>query len=114
MKLGDGVRRDHAAAAEQFRRGCRAETWDPEACREWGTYNLDGKVVPLNEEEGRLDIERACYAGDHLGCRLLSDHLKRSNLAEAVIASERGCSLGDAPSCTRAERLRYRLSLQKQ
>ena len=75
---------------------------------------LEGKVVPKDEAQGRLDVERACYAGDHLGCRLLSDHLRRSNLAEALIASERGCSLGDAPSCTRAERLHYRLSLQKQ
>jgi TPR repeat protein len=109
LLVGDGVKRDLAAAAGWFEKGCRARDWDPESCREWGRAQIDGRVAPLEPLQGRVDLERACYAGDHVGCRYLADLLRKSAIEEALIAAERGCDLGDAQSCTKAERLRYRM-----
>ncbi len=110
-KGAGGLSRDQAKAGAWYARACpMADDFDPEGCRELGWMQIKGKGVPENPTEGHERLERACFKNDHEGCRYLADvELDRDHLAEALVAAQRGCDLGDTPSCRRLDKVKFKM-----
>lgn len=104
----DGATRDRVKAYAYYRQGCRPP-FDPEACRELGHAQVKGKLVPRDRESGIRNLDRACYANEPVACRYLAQAQLDGDEAEALMAAERGCDLGDLGACRVAERVRFRL-----
>ena len=69
-----------------------------------------GKNVPKDPAMGHERLERACFRNDHLACRWLSEvERTEGRWAEALVAAQRGCDLGDAASCRKLERLHAKM-----
>lgn len=106
----DGAPRDPVKAAEWFTAGCGAATSDPEACREVGLALLRGKEVLADPLGARDALEKACWAGDGLGCRHLSVLLlDQGDAAGGLVSAERGCDLGDRTACKVATKAHARM-----
>jgi uncharacterized protein len=115
-KGASGLRRDVDAAASWFEKACPMDdSGDPEGCRELGAMQIKGKGTPQNVEQGQMRLERACFQNDHLGCRYLADvEIKAKHWAEATVAAQRGCDLGDEASCRAIEKVQFKLVLSQQ
>ncbi|MEQ1504055.1 MAG: tetratricopeptide repeat protein [Myxococcota bacterium] len=107
----DGAKKDADAAIGWFERGCATKPTDPESCRElgWARYRGARDDQAVDAAAGLLDD--ACYRNDTIACRYLARvERARGRTAEALMASERACDLGDEPACRLADVLRYRMS----
>ena len=105
----DGAPKDPIVAYEWYRTGCTTP-FDPEACRVYGEAQIKGRSVPKDVEAGLSNLDRACYMNDVEGCRALAIALESMDrLAEALMAGQRGCDLGDRTACMVAGRVTARL-----
>ena len=113
-KGASGLKRDLETAASWFERSCPAVgDGDPEGCREIGRMMVKGKGRAEDIDGGKVRLERACFQNDHLGCRYLAEvELALDHLPEAMVASQRGCDLGDTASCRKQERVQFKLMTQ--
>lgn len=109
----DGAEKSLDLSGTMFVLGC--ELGGAAACRHAGAMSARGKGLPKDLDSARLYLTDACAWDDYLGCRELSDVLKRQDEpAKAAKAAERGCTLGDETSCRRARQLNWKLEMAAQ
>lgn len=108
LRGSDGADKDVAKAYDYYRQGCRSP-YDPEACRELGQAQVKGRPVAQDVEEGIRNLDRACYANEPVACRHLAQAQLDRNEAEALMAGDRGCDLGDEGACRVADKVRFRM-----
>jgi len=108
-----GLKRDIDAAATWYAQACPADKpADPEGCRELGLLQLKGKGASEDPTAARANFERACFQNDAEACRHLAQlELGAEHFAEAMVAAQRGCDLGDAGACKRLERVQFKMAL---
>ncbi len=111
----EGAKRDRDEATMWFAKGCTSSPIDGEACRELGWTMYKAKGDDTETVAGALlSLDKACYAGDSIGCRYLATAQQREgDLAEALMAGQRGCDLGDGAACTRAERVQLLMTARR-
>ena len=114
-KGASGLKRSIEAAADWYAKACPADRpADPEGCRELGLLQWKGKGTPEDPAKARENFERACFQNDALGCRHLAGmELDNAHMAEAMVAAQRGCDLGDGGSCKRLERVQFKMALER-
>lgn len=110
LRGSDGAKRDPILAYTWYEKGCK-KGFDPESCRALGIAQIKGKPIAPARDAGLENLDRACYANDPVACRHVALELKGDKQAEALVAAERGCELGDDPSCRQATRIRWRMDL---
>jgi TPR repeat protein len=95
---------DLPAAIDHFRRGCRNEPPDLEACVEFGLA-LVASRDPSGGPRALAAFQQVCDAGIAVGCRNVGVMLRDGQLgvvgdgAGARFAFQKACDGGDAPSC---------------
>ena len=108
-----GLKRDIEAAAGWYAKACPSDrAADPEGCRELGLLQIKGKGAAQDAATGKANLERACFQNDAEACRhLAQQELDDGRMAEAMVAGQRGCDLGDGGACKKLEKVQFKMAL---